>query len=251
MVKEKQEDQKQTEIESLEEALSSEADSRVPFSLAESFRLQGRYEEAIESCRKGLEKMPDFLAGRLLLGRCYYEKGQFKQAREELEKVVKEIEEYIPAYKWLGQIYLQGKEVDKALEVMRKELFLTTSSEISKKEITPLEIGFLTRGKPPFSTPRIDPIKKPQEDLKTEKNEEFKKSIQTDTLAEIYLKQGHLEKALSIYQEILGRDPGNTHVREKFEEVEKKIQADQGKKSRQKLINHLERWLSRATSKGI
>ena len=129
-------------------------DSSIFIQMAESLRLQGRSEEAIETLRKGLEKMPDSLPGRLLLGRCLLEKGLFAEARKELETVARGVEECLPVYKMLSQVYLEEKDVDKALEVLRKTLYFQTAEETAGKKVTPLEMGLLHRGPhPPFVTP--------------------------------------------------------------------------------------------------
>jgi tetratricopeptide (TPR) repeat protein len=79
---------------------------------------------------------------------------------------------------------------------------------------------------------------------KTLQDNQEKQVIQTDTLAEIYLKQGHLEKALSIYQEILTREPGNTDVQKKYETLQERLEVQRKAASYQRTMHKLERWLA-------
>ncbi len=233
---------------------------------AESLRLQGQYEEAIETLKGGLEKRPDALPARLLLGRCYLEKGMFTEAKEELEFVARGIDECLPVYKMLSQVYLQEKDVDKALEVLRKTLYFQTAEEAVSKKVTPLELGLLHRSShPPFVTPPsfvtppaappVAPPAPPQEQAGEERGvkgeeQEAKAAIQTDTLAEIYLKQGHMDRALSVYQEILSREPENAAVKEKYESLKKQMEKDRQAGARKKVQNKLERWLAVVSTRG-
>ncbi len=224
---------------------------------AESQRLQGRYEEAIQTCKEGLKKMPDALLGRLLLGRCYLETGRIVEARKELEKVAQGVEECLPVYKLLSQVYLEEKDVDKALEVLRKTLYFPMGEEAPPKKVTPLEMDLLHRGTrpafvtpPPFQKPSPpSPAEVPEEKKPEEEEKAGQPAIPTDTLAEIYLKQGHLDRALLVYQDILARDPENAAVREKYESLKDRLGRDQKKESRQEVQAKLEKWLGVVSSK--
>ena len=227
--------------------------------MAESMRLQGHYEEAIETLKSGLERMPDALPGRLLLGRCYLEKGMIPEAKKELERVAKGVEECLPVYKMLSKVYLEEKDVDKALEILRKTLYFQTAEDIIFRKATPLEMDLLHRGPyPPFAVPPPPPVTPPpavppgvpreptQEERLRQQGEEkeAKAVIQTDTMAEIYIKQGHLDRALAVYQEILIREPGNAGIRGKCESLKERIAKEHGAKARRKVQARLEGWLA-------
>ena len=242
-------------------------DAGVFVPMAESLRLQGHYDEAIATLKGGLEKRPDVLPGRLLLGRCYLEKGMFSEAKEELEWVAKEIEECLSVYKMLSQVYLQEKDVDKALEVLRKILFFQTAEEAITRKVTPLEMGLLNRGShppfitspvpsvppspfgvPPASPPATPPAPPPEPNQESRVGQEEEGGgqapIQTDTLAEIYVRQGRLDRALAVYQEILGREPENTAARGKYEALRKRMEKDRQAEAGKKVQAKLEGWLA-------
>jgi tetratricopeptide (TPR) repeat protein len=227
---------------------------------AESLRLQGKYDEAIQTCKDGLKKMPDALLGRLLLGRCYLETGRIVEARKELERVAQVVEECLPVYKLLSKVYLEGKDVEKALEVLRKTLYFPPAEAGPPQKVTPLEMEMLHRGsRPPFATP--PPFQKPSqappqgpvtEEKKPIEEEEIpaKPPIPTDTLADIYIKQGHLDRALEVYQDILAKDPDNAATREKCESLKNRIVQAQKTESGLKVQKKLEKWLEVISSKG-
>ena len=264
-------DENQQDKEKARAIEDSIPESGIFVQMAESLRLQGRYEEAIETLKGGLGTRPDALPARLLLGRCYLEKGLFTEAKEELEIVARGIEECLPVYKMLSQVYLQEKDVDKALEVLRKTLYFQTSEEAVSKKVSPLEMGLLHRGShPPFATPPpfvtppppsavppAAPPAPPQEATREEggvkegeEGEGAKAIIQTDTLAEIYIKQGHLDRAICVYEEILSREPENAGVKEKYESLKKRMEKDRQAEARKKVQAKLERWLAVVSPRG-
>ena len=224
---------------------------------AESLRLQGKHDEAIQTCKDGLKKMPDALPGRLLLGRCYLETGRIVEARKELEKVAQVIEECLPVYKLLSQVYLEEKDVDKALEVLRKTLYFPRAEEGPPKKVTPLEMDLLHRGiRPAFATPPSfqkpsppSPVEVPEEKKAEEEEKPAKPIMQTDTLAEIYIKQGHPEQALEVYQDILAKDPQNKAAKEKYEALKRTMGKDPKEEPRRKVEAELEKWLGVLSSK--
>ena len=73
--------------------------------LAEEFRRMGRNEEAIETCRAGLQRHPAYLSARVTLGRALIETGDYNAAREELETVLRSAPENLAAIRGLAQIH--------------------------------------------------------------------------------------------------------------------------------------------------
>ncbi len=73
--------------------------------LAEEFRRIGRHEEAIETCRAGLQRHPAYLSARVTLGRALIETGDYDSAREELETVLRSAPENLAAIRGLAQIH--------------------------------------------------------------------------------------------------------------------------------------------------
>jgi len=215
----KEESTQREETAAHQESWPSAAEANAFIQLAERQREQGRFDEAIESCRRGLEKMPGFIPGRLLLGICYLEKGMISEAKAELEKVAGEIEQCFSFYESLTQVYRHEKNnLDKAFEVLQRSLSPPSVQE----------------GVPPKAPEMEGPARA---------------SIQTDTLAEIYVKQGHLDKALSVYEEILAREPENTAIRKKYEVLRKQLEEGQKAAGQQKIINHLEQWLAAVSAR--
>jgi len=200
---------------------------------AEAHLREGRYQEAISICREGLRKTPEALRGRLIMGMCYLESGLPAEAKQELEKVAEGIEECLPVFKLLCQIYRQEKKVNSS-----------PKEENPERGLTPLEMSVeeqKTQWKSISGEPGLQKGVFGQEEAL--RDDSMPKVIPTDTLAEIYLKQGHLPKALAIYQEILTREPGNLEIQGKCERLKQRLISQQKAASSRKVIQKLERWL--------
>jgi len=228
-----------------QEGNTSRATERSFLAEVENLRGQGRLEEAIAVCREGLKKNPDYLPGRLLLGRCYLEKEMPEEAKIELEAVAAVIEECLPVYKFLSKVYVhERKDVDKALEAVRRALYFT-SQEVSKKKPAPFEMDliFPASKEPPAPSLSGPAAEEPSQTALEARIKSARLAIQTDTLAEIFIKQGKPEKALGIYGKILDQDPQNEAVRQKFEALQRRIGKKADPAAREKMIAKLEKWL--------
>jgi len=77
--------------------------------------------------------------------------------------------------------------------------------------------------------------------------------IITKTLADLYLKQGHLKEAYEIYKALFEKDPFDQEVKEKLDELSQKLNlsppADQWIRSPEERIQLLQRWLANIREK--
>ncbi len=69
----------------------------------------------------------------------------------------------------------------------------------------------------------------------------------TKTLAEIYLKQGHFQKAYEIFKALAQKDPLNREIQERLKELETKLNSPnyfQPLQSTEEKVRYLEKWLA-------
>jgi Tetratricopeptide repeat len=92
-------------IEELRRRVLADPASIAFAALAEEFRRVGRYDEAVETCRTGLQRHPAYLSARVTLGRALIETGEYDAAREELETVLQSAPENLAAIRGLAQIH--------------------------------------------------------------------------------------------------------------------------------------------------
>jgi tetratricopeptide (TPR) repeat protein len=92
-------------LEELRRRVQADPASIAFAALAEEYRRIGHYEEAIETCRVGLQRHPAYHSARVTLGRALIELGEYGAAREELETVLHSAPENLAAIRGLAQIH--------------------------------------------------------------------------------------------------------------------------------------------------
>lgn len=90
------------------DSLETGANPAIFARLAEELRLEGNIEEAIRICQQGIKEYPDYLTGRIVLGKCYYDQQNFSLAMESFREALKIDPENVVAFKYIGDV-LQKK----------------------------------------------------------------------------------------------------------------------------------------------
>jgi tetratricopeptide (TPR) repeat protein len=103
--------------------------------LAEEFRRAGRFEEAVATCKAGLQRHPAYLSARVTLGRALIEIGQFDEAREELEHVLRLAPENLAAIRGLADIHHRRGELPEALEQYRSALDAAQTAVVAQEVV--------------------------------------------------------------------------------------------------------------------
>src|SRR5467141_518208 len=80
--------QRNPAIESLRERIARDPLSRAFLQLAEEYRKEGRYKEAVEVCLERLARHPTYHTARISLGRTYMEAGDLQNARRAFSDVL-------------------------------------------------------------------------------------------------------------------------------------------------------------------
>ena len=127
-------------IEELRRRVQADPASIAFAALAEEFRRVGRYEEAIEACRTGLQRHPAYLSARVTLGRALIEMGDYEGAREELQTVLRTAPENLAAIRGLAQIHERlghSQEMDPDLAALQAEPIPVAAAPIAPPEPPP------------------------------------------------------------------------------------------------------------------
>ena len=194
--------------------LSKDPNSMVFAPLAEAYRKAGMLDEAIKTAQEGLKLHPNYLSGMVALGRGYFEKGMLQEANKELEQVVKIAPDNIIAKNILEEIKKQWSGVSgqgsEKLEPEEEPEILEVE-EIAEVEEVEAEPAFGEEISEELWTGEAIP----------EKKAEPKKGITTETIAELYIKQGYLDKAIDIYQTLYDADPYNEEIKGKLDELKR------------------------------
>lgn len=185
---------------------SKNPSSRAFLPLAEELRRLGRYEDAERTCRKGLERHPKYHSARVLLGRTLLEQDRQDEAAQEFRSVLEKEPQNLLAGRLLAGIYRSRGELDEALATLRKLQFhypddLEVRTQVYDLERYPDGVGeSMGAGANPALTQSDD-------------------VLATNTLAEIFLRQGMVDRALGVYESMLRADPDNEPVRRRISEI--------------------------------
>lgn len=210
------------EIEELKKKLSQNPDSLIFVPLADAYRKAGLYDDAIEVCKKGLEKHPNYTSARVVLGRIYIEKNKIDEAIQELKKVEAVDTDNIMVHTMLGNMYLKKKMYAEAVEQFQKVLSLNPEDvEIqeklkealsAKQESTNIGSNIVEKEE----NKKQQEIEKKQEKAFEKAKIDIQKSLKA---AELYTKKEDFDKAIEIYKELLDMDPENIIVQQRLREV--------------------------------
>lgn len=77
--------------------------------LAEEYRRDGQYADAVRVCRAGLARHPGYISARVTLGRALLELGELAAARAELEQVLRAAPENLAAIHSLAELHQRGE----------------------------------------------------------------------------------------------------------------------------------------------
>jgi tetratricopeptide (TPR) repeat protein len=105
--------------EQLKQLFGKKPDSLLFSRIADLYRKDGDINRAIELCQKGLEAHPEYVTGRIILGRCYIENENYDSAIDEFTSVCKIDRKNLVAIKMLADVFVKRGETDKAGDLYR------------------------------------------------------------------------------------------------------------------------------------
>ena len=98
-------------IEELRRRVQMDPASIAFAALAEEYRRSRQFDDAIATCRTGLQRHPAYLSARVTLGRSLLEIGRYDEARQELEHVLRVAPENLAAIRALAEIHHRAGEL--------------------------------------------------------------------------------------------------------------------------------------------
>jgi tetratricopeptide (TPR) repeat protein len=219
------------ELEALFHKYESAPDSYVFAPLADAYRKAGMLDEAVEICRKGLRKHPEYPSGHVVEGKCHFDVGMLDDAEVSFGKVLKLDQNNLVALKFLGMIQAGRGRLDKAGEYFKHILALDPENREIKgmlDDIREVEQPSAADRSKTADEPAADDDDFEGEPIQLGGTDELSDDLATTTLADIYAAQGFVQKAVRIYREVLRSHPGNADVRRKLKALESDVETDGG-----------------------
>ncbi|MGE4578626.1 MAG: tetratricopeptide repeat protein [Desulfuromonadales bacterium] len=196
------------------EILSRDPKSTVFVPLADAYRSMGMLDDALDIALQGTLSQPLYPAGFLALGRIQVEKGHLGDARQSFEKALAIESENMEAINELVRTCRLLGEENLALRWQQKAASLVTEDEDVKGEEA--------------NRAAIEPSPVVSSGAAENAADRGVEPITTATIAEIYIRQGFLQRALKVYRDLLRADPQNTVVKQKLTDLQQRILETEG-----------------------
>lgn len=185
-----------------------------PAAVASIHLREGRFSRAVEICREHLADDPTLLSLRLIYARALYHAGQIESATEQFYRVLAKDPDNVVGLKYLGDIkFATGDEFGAMSNYGR----IFQIDALSRVLSCPIPTGR-------SETTRTITLKRAEEEVAVAKTGEPRRAIPfcTETVGDLYLKQGYARMALDVYRE-LSQGASNPRIAEKLALAEEKI----------------------------
>jgi tetratricopeptide (TPR) repeat protein len=217
-----------------EQRLRRDPESRAFLALADLYRRASRHDAARELLEHGLARHPRFVSARAALGLVLAEMGEDGRARQELSAVLQVDPDHLLARRLLGREALRRErwaeacehyehllrqepedaEVRRALREARDRLEQVAPRSAAAAAGEPATAAGASGGTADRSG-RQSTAAAPEAGGLAVGN-----GFETPTLAELYLRQGHPEKAREILERILAADPERPDARDVLDRLQ-------------------------------
>ena len=216
------------QIAHFEDRLREDPGSRAFLPLADLYRRTGELDHARALLERGLERHPEFVAARVALGMVCHEQDDADGAREALEAVIAVDADNLVALALLTREAADRQDWTRAAALGERWLRLAPEDGEARDAVREarrrLELpaaaaataGTIEKVTPPRRTTPAGATSRPAANGGEAEGEGF----ESPTLADLYLRQGHPDKARMIVERILAADPDRGDAREVLERIE-------------------------------
>jgi cellulose synthase operon protein C len=144
-------------IEELRRRIQKDPASIAFAQLAEEYRRAGRFADAIETCRTGLDYHPGYLSAHVTLGRALIETGDLQGAEEALSRVHAAAPDNLAAIKGLADILHRRGERQQALELYDRAMALAPQDPELERLVGEVQGDIVERAPVPPPPPAAPP----------------------------------------------------------------------------------------------
>ncbi len=206
-------------IQALEAQLADDPASPAFFPLAGLTWEKGEADKAIDLLTSGLQHHTAYTAPRVLLGEIYLAKDQIGEAASELEKAIARAPWNLAAQRFLMDCHKKsGDEGGVRRAQVAIGMFDPGDSAAALDE----------GGDAPAPVSSASAPVQDEDSIDEALAEEAGDAVPTESLAELYVSQGHIEIALDVYQILAEEDPENTDYLEKISDLREQLDAGGG-----------------------
>ncbi|MGH8015341.1 MAG: hypothetical protein ACREBV_04040 [Candidatus Zixiibacteriota bacterium] len=154
---------------------------------------QKEYGKVIELCEKHIGADTNLLSARLIYAAALRESARLDDATEQLYQILRFDTDHLAALKLLGDIHYQKNDSVSAMANYNRVLEIDPDCSGLKCDFSPVVVE---------SLPQITLVKAPETVVITE-IPQSRNPFMTETVADLYLKQGQPRRAIEIFKELL------------------------------------------------
>lgn len=204
------------DLEKLERKHTENPDGRYFVPLANAYRKLGETDHAEHLLREGLRRHPDYLSAHIVLGRCLADQSEFDAAAEEFRHVLSVDAQNLVALSSLGEIAQAAGRREDAERWYRELLAVDPMNEEARRALDgSRDDGAATAPDQPVDIGEVLDLSEP--DAETE--------LVTETIADLYAKQGFYDRAAAVYRELIRRNGSSDSLEERLAAVEQRASA--------------------------
>jgi len=189
------------------EILHKDPNSTIFVSLSEAYRKLGQLDDARQIVQAGLEKHQDFSPGYIVLARILCQQSDYSASDAAFSKALELDENSLAGLVGYARLLVLTDEIEKARQSLLKARSLSPADPVINKFLNSL------------------PNTENKEESAAELNE-ISAPLVSETLADLYIKQGLPEKALEVFHELLRNDPDDLELRRRIRDTELLMQGE-------------------------
>jgi tetratricopeptide (TPR) repeat protein len=189
------------------------------------------YDNAITLARQRLDHHPGDMDAWFVIASCWVNMEKITDAQEILRQLEQVIDSWSQLYQSLGDSFRKKGLIQEAARLYRRALTMNPDAQSSEEMSATIAL--------------LEECSRADEfiaDNQASDIEQISSDFHTITLAELYIKQGHLTMARDVLKKIIIRDPQNIKVLKRLEYVETLMnKGNVGKQ--EEIVEELEQWL--------
>lgn len=197
------------------EILASDQSSPVFTELSEVYRQLGMLEEAANVATQGLSFNPNSIPGLVSLGRVTAQQGNVAGALDAFERAEALDGTALIVLTGLARVLMMQGNKERAREIAQRAVQVNPNDPTAKKILVGL-------GAPVVESPATTESVETSSVIPASAQAGME-PIATQTIAELYERQGLIDRALKVYKDLAQSDPANAALKQKIAELQGQV----------------------------
>jgi len=197
---------------------------------------QGAYESALDAARRWLDRNPGDIEAMIVKCQACMRLGKLEEATAVIDDVEKTVLGLSRILACMGDICFKGGLNQEAVKFYNRFIALNPDSDLSRDVLGKLRI--LENDHPELIQGA---------DAQEISERPATAGFQTLTIVDLYLRQGHVNAAEALLEQMLAKEPDNSAVLEKLADVRALVSMPAAKalnpRQREKVVEKLSKWL--------